>query len=82
MILILREIGAALLGSKWVRRLGLALLAVGSYAMWQSHVENRGAERVVVKVEKKANANAATAMEIREEATSAKSGRADPYLRR
>ena len=74
------ELFWALAGSKWVRRLAACFVVVGAYAIWESRVEKRGAERVIVKIETKANADAKTATEVR--AADGKGGRADPYVRR
>ena len=72
----------ALLGSKWVRRLGVCFLVVAAYAVWESRVEQRGAERVTTRIEKKANDNAATATDVRDGVASGKGGKPDPYARR
>ena len=76
------ELFWALIGSKWVRRLGILFIAVAAYSFWESRVENRGAERVTTRIEKKANDNAATATDVRDGVASGKGGKPDPYARR
>ena len=64
----------ALAGSKWVRRLTACFVVVGAYAIWESRVENRGAERVIVKVNQSAEKISADAKKARTRADHA----ADP----
>lgn len=54
---------------------GWAALGVNNYVQ-----RNKGAERVIVKIEKKANEDARTAIEVR--SADGKGGRADPFLRK
>jgi hypothetical protein len=56
---------------------GWAALAGNNYVQRQ-----KGAAAVTVKIEKKANDNAATANEVRESVASDKRGKPDPHLRR
>lgn len=73
----------ALMGSFWVKVVGLtfaALLAVKAYGLakeWQG--EERGAAKVVQAVTKKADSNARVADEVREQVAAGKRGKPDPY---
>lgn len=75
------ELFWALVGSKWVRRLGLCVIALGAYAFWEQRTEQKGAEKVTAKIEEKANADAQTATDVRETVAKSKAGRTDPYRR-
>ena len=71
----------ALIGSKWVRRLGVCLVAVSAYAWCDSRTQQKGADRVLVKIEKKANVDAQTADAVRDAVASGKRGVRDPSRR-
>ena len=71
----------ALIGSKWVRRLGICFAVVAGYAWWEAKTEQKGAERVVVKIEKKANADVQTADSVRDAVAAGKRGLRNPYRR-
>jgi len=77
----------ALLGSRSVRLIGGSLIAVVALVvaiegmLWAAG--RRDAERVIVKIERKANESAAIATEVREAvaAPAKRGGRPDPFLR-
>ena len=75
------ELFWALIGSKWIRRLGLCLAVVAGYAWWEGRAEQKGADRVLVMIEKKANADAQTADAVRDAVASGKRGLRDPSKR-
>jgi hypothetical protein len=76
----------ALLGSRSVRLVGGLFLAVS--ALWaalalnNSQQRNIGAARVTVKIEEKANDNAATALAVREAVAKGAPGKPDPHMRK
>ncbi len=71
----------ALLGSRSVRIVGACFIAVGAYAWWEARTEQKGAERVIVKIEKKANEDAKTADAVRDDVAAGKRGLRNPYVR-
>ncbi len=68
------ELFFALVGSKWIRRLGICLVAVSAYAWWDARTQNKGAERVIVKV----NIDAGKKIEQAEKARTRVDGVVDP----
>lgn len=62
------ELFWALVGSKWVRRLGLCVAVVAGYAWWEGRTENKGAARVVTEINTQAGKLSAKATQERERA--------------
>ena len=72
------ELFFALIGSKWVRGLGLCLAVLGGYAWWEARTEQKGAEKVLIKVERKVSQDNEAANEIRTDVAAGKRGKPDP----
>jgi hypothetical protein len=60
----------------------IALAGWGLLAANNFHQRSKGASAALTKIEKKADANATTANEVRESVDAGKRGKPDPYLRR
>jgi hypothetical protein len=65
--------------------LQLVAIAVAGWTAWQGnsfYQRQVGAEKLTTKIEKKADANATTANEVRESVDAGKRGKPDPHIRR
>jgi hypothetical protein len=60
----------------------IALAGWGLLAANNFHQRSKGAGAALTKIEKKADANATTANEVRESVDAGKRGRPDPHIRR
>jgi hypothetical protein len=59
----------------------IALAGWGALAANNFHQRSKGASAAMTKIEKKADANATTANEVRESVDAGKRGKPDPHLR-
>jgi len=69
------------LGSRVLQLLGVSVVALGGFKVWQKHERSVGARMQNEKIEKKANEDAQKSDDVRSDVVSGKRGVRDPAKR-